>query len=123
MGVSPAYFREQGCCDVVRQGPVWETRGEQLSRVAGTMASKQERGWILRGRRAPELAEWEVGREGGRSGKSRTHRQVLVVQVGLLTPLSPPPDAYKDSLRKEWVVRAHSVRFSPSWRGARQAGV
>lgn len=41
------------------------------------------RGWILRGRRAPEVAEWEVGR----SGKSRTHRQVLVGQAGLLTTI------------------------------------
>lgn len=45
------------------------------------------RGWILRGRRAPEVAEWEVGREVGRSGKSRTHRQVLVGQAGLLTTI------------------------------------
>lgn len=66
MGVSPVYFREQGCCDMLRHGPVWETRGEELYRAAGTMASKQERGWIFRGRRAPEVAEassvWRDGR-------------------------------------------------------------
>lgn len=66
MGVSPVYFRERGCCDMLRHGPVWETRGEELYRAAGTMASKQERGWIFRGRRAPEVAEassvWRDGR-------------------------------------------------------------
>lgn len=78
MGVSPVYFREQGHCDVMRHGPVWETRGEQQVQGSRYNGLEAGRGWILRGRRVPGVTEWEVGREVGRSGKSRIHRQVLV---------------------------------------------
>lgn len=84
MGVSPVDFREQGCCDVVRHCPVWETRGEQLYRQQVQWPRSRKR-MDSQGQRAPEVAEWKVGQKGERSGKSRTHRQVLVDQAGLLT--------------------------------------
>lgn len=92
MGVSPAYFREQGCCDEVRHGPVWETRGGQLYRAAGTMALKQEEDGFSG---AEGLLRWLNGRwdrrVGGQESPEHTGRCLWARQACSL-PLSPTPD-------------------------------